>query len=488
MDEQFSKRKIVILDGTRSCDKHLDPILALLTDVVHKYHSDRTQIFKLQDIKLNPCIGCFNCWVSTPGKCIHGDAGPDILQAIVNSNTVIFFTPVVFGGYSSELKKIVDRFLPTVLPFFEELHGETNHRARYLSSPRFIGVGVQSHPQKREAKCFKMLVGRNAINCNVSKYAAEVVASTDSPETLYSQFQALLSRSDRLPWRSEASSLLKEKNFLPKSSTGKHRALLIVGSQKIKHPSTSSFLGEYLLKRLKKHDWKTESLTLGRDLLDERGQDNLCSSVDEADTILLFFPLYVDTLPFLVTKALEVMALRRNTADVVRPKRLFALINSGFPEPYQSAVALAVCRNFALECDMIWAGGLVMGCGEGLLSGQSAAGFKGLRGLKRPPLYYINRALKLSADALAEGHPVPEKAKRLIAKKPIPLITFSLWRQIFIKLGKSIWVKEATLNGVTKEKLFDRPYATETTSSLSEKKSGAVSTDSYGNSEEKEDD
>ncbi len=473
MNEQLSERKTVILDGTRHEDQHLDQILALLTDVVDKHHGGRTQIFRLRDIKLNPCIGCFNCWVRTPGKCIHDDDGPDILRAILNSDTVIFFTPVVFGGYSSELKKIEDRFLPTVLPFFRELHRETNHRARYLSAPRFIGVGVQSCPQEREAECFKMLVGRNAINCNVSNYAVEAVAGTDSLETLRSRFQALLSRSDKLPWRNEACSLLEEKISLPKSLIQKHRALLIVGSQKINHPSTSALLGEYLLKRLEKHGWETEALTLGRDILDGRGQDRLYSSVNEADTILLSFPLYVDTLPFLTTKALEVIALRRDTVNAAHPKRILALVNSGFPEPYQSAVALAVCRNFALECGMSWAGGLVMGSGEGLLSGYPVTGFRGLRGLKRPPLYYINRALRITADALAEGHPVPEKAVRLIARKPVPLISFGLWRQIFIKLGKNIWEKEAALNGLTREELFDRPYETEADSCISEKNSGA---------------
>ena len=148
MDEQFSKRKTVILDGTRSCDKHLDPILALLTDAVHKYHGGRTQIFKLRDIKLNPCIGCFNCWVKTPGKCIHRDAGTPILRAILNSDALIVFTPVVFGSYSSELKKGLERFLPILLPFFKKIHNEIHHVARYPFFPRLVGIGISPSLRK----------------------------------------------------------------------------------------------------------------------------------------------------------------------------------------------------------------------------------------------------------------------------------------------------------------------------------------------------
>ncbi|CAK8712143.1 hypothetical protein GMJAKD_01390 [Candidatus Electrothrix aarhusensis] len=99
-----------------------------------------------------------------------------------------------------------------------------------------------------------------------------------------------------------------------------------------------------------------------------------------------------------------------------------------------------------------------MGAGEGLLSGQPAAGFKGFREFKRPPLYYVNRVLNVTAKALTEGYPVPEKAVQLIAKNPIPLISFDLWRWVFIKLGKKTWEKEAMKNGLLKKTMFDKPY------------------------------
>jgi len=99
--------------------------------------------------------------------------------------------------------------------------------------------------------------------------------------------------------------------------TGK--ALLIVGSPKTKSPSTSGVLGRYLLERLKERGWETESLTLRAGLRLEAGQRELLSSTDRADLLLLAFPLYVDSLPFLVTKALEVIASHRQTLPNRRP-------------------------------------------------------------------------------------------------------------------------------------------------------------------------
>ncbi|MCI5140201.1 MAG: flavodoxin family protein [Candidatus Electrothrix sp. ATG1] len=264
----MAKKKIVILDGARPDDRHLDPILTILTDVLlRKHHKSRVQTFKLRKIKLNPCIGCFHCFIKTPGRCLHSDAGADILQAILHCDEVFFFTPVVFGGYSSELKKMVDRFLPLALPFFHKVHGETHHPPRYTAFPRFVGIGVQSRPQKKQADCFKILVGRNAVNFYPSSYAAEVVDSTASPEILRSRFQALLSRTDELPLGRELTLLSEHAVSAQKISTGNHRVLLIVGSQKIRQPNTSAVLGGHLLNRLKQHGWKTKSLTLRKNLL-----------------------------------------------------------------------------------------------------------------------------------------------------------------------------------------------------------------------------
>jgi multimeric flavodoxin WrbA len=457
-------KKTVILDGTRpDDDQHSDSILTTLINVLHEHENSRTQVFRLRDIKIKPCIGCFNCWVRTPGRCIHtDDAGSDILQAILNSDTLILFTPVVFGGYSSELKKMVDRFLPLWLPFFQEAHGETHHPFRYQTLSRFIGIGVHPDPSKKIHECFKMVIGRNAENLYSSSYTANVVGAADSKEKLSSQFQALLTGKDDLPSPDDLISLMNNMTSeAPTVSVGNRKILLLVGSPKPKKNSTSAVLGYSLLKKFERLNWDTELLTLNSTLLDEQeGRNKLFSAIRGADIISLSFPLYIDTLPFSVIRTLEIIA--RNKDKIIRPycsKYFLALVNNGFLEVYQNAPALAVCRNFAIECDMIWAGGLAMGAGEAFVSGRSLTGFTGFNGFKRLPLYHVVRALNMTATALAEGRPVPEKARRLIAKKPVPFISFGLLRQLYIKLGKRAWEKEAALNGLTEKDMLDRPYA-----------------------------
>lgn len=153
---------------------------------------------------------------------------------------------------------------------------------------------------------------------------------------------------------------------------------------------------------------------------------------------------------------MEILAYNRT--KMRRSKNLLAITNNALPESYQNAAALDICHNFALECGMTWVGGLALGGGEALFSGQSLTGIRGFRGFKRPPLYHVKRALNMTAVALAMGNSVPEKAVRLISKKPLPLVSFDFWRWIYIKLSCRIWKKEAAKNGLKINEIFEDPY------------------------------
>jgi multimeric flavodoxin WrbA len=448
--------KVTILDGTRPSDKKLEPLLAVLNDQLKRTGAE-VQTITLREVKLAHCFGCFGCWVETPGLCVEADAGREIAKAVSHSQTLILFTPICFGGYSSELKRMVDRLVPLALPHFTLYHGEVHHHPRYPDPPRLVGIGVQHHANSEEAAIFKALVGRNAINFHAPTHAAEVVMDTDSPETLHQRFEDALSRSQSSPLGKRITSGFPTPSTSGACSQalGSRKALLIVGSPKTKSPSTSGVLGSYLLGRLKAHGWETESLTLRAGLRLEPGQQELLSSTDRADLLILAFPLYVDSLPFLVTKALEVIASHRQTAQSTRPQRLAAIVNNGFPEAAQNALALAICRCFADQSGIAWAGGLAMGAGEALSSGQSLTAPARFG----PPVSHVIDALDMAGAALAEGQSVPGEAARMIAKSPIPLLHFSVWRWLFVKMGNRHWRTRAAGFGVSKEGLLAQPFA-----------------------------
>jgi multimeric flavodoxin WrbA len=84
-----------------------------------------------QDKRIAPCQGCFGCWIKTPGICVIDDAGRNVVQMAVQSDMIVFLSPVTFGGYSSCLKKAIDRMVPIALPFFMKIDGEIHHKSCY---------------------------------------------------------------------------------------------------------------------------------------------------------------------------------------------------------------------------------------------------------------------------------------------------------------------------------------------------------------------
>jgi hypothetical protein len=113
------------------------------------------------------CRGCFGCWVKTPGRCVIHDDMDRINRISMNSDVVIYLTPIVFGQYSANLKNAVDRWLPNVLPtFFSRSDGSTAHPARYESQPRMIMLGYGAETPEDE-QIFREITGRHRRNGEV---------------------------------------------------------------------------------------------------------------------------------------------------------------------------------------------------------------------------------------------------------------------------------------------------------------------------------
>jgi NADPH-dependent FMN reductase len=448
----MSREKLVIVDGAGAADQDLAPIRQVLSQVLASNGAE-VQIFPLREMKVAHCLGCFNCWIKTPGMCVEADAGREIAKALIRSDTAVLFTPVTFGGYSPELKKMVDHFIQLISPFFGMNHGEVHHQPRYARRPRLMVVGVQRKPNPDEARIFKTLAGRNAINLLPASFAVEVVCSAESADMLRRRFESLLNRSDALPFGDAAASVMPGP-VLPDATIAPgeaRRALLIVGSPKTNEPSTSGALGNFLLDQLAKLGWETESLTLRGSLHRAEAQSELLSAADRASLVILAFPLYVDALPYLPTRALTMIAAHRQTARDPAQQRFVAIVNSGFPETHQNAVALAICREFASQCGMSWAGGLAFAAG-GTIGGQPLTDAK----RNGPPVRYVIAALDMTAKALDKGLPVPAEAGKLIAKHHIPA---ALWNRLYLFMASDSFRKLAEKNGISKETLLAQPYA-----------------------------
>ncbi len=163
----------VVLDGSRN--KEGQGVIAALTDALARA-GYAVETISLRERTIAPCLGCFGCWIKTPGECVIDDDGRSVARAAARCALLVYFTPVTFGGFSSELKKAVDRLIPNISPFFARVRGETHHQRRYARCPSLIGLGTLPQPDRKAETLFKTLVEHNALNWRSLRTAAGVIA------------------------------------------------------------------------------------------------------------------------------------------------------------------------------------------------------------------------------------------------------------------------------------------------------------------------
>ncbi|MDA3845024.1 MAG: NAD(P)H-dependent oxidoreductase [Vallitaleaceae bacterium] len=128
---------ITIINGSNTDAKWLDHENALLSFAKKLETNHQVTLVTIKDLKLNYCTGCWDCWVKTPGVCMHKDDGPGYLKTIVKADMLLYASPIVSGFMSSETKKALDRFIPSVLPLIRPYEGEYHHLKRYDSANTF---------------------------------------------------------------------------------------------------------------------------------------------------------------------------------------------------------------------------------------------------------------------------------------------------------------------------------------------------------------
>lgn len=115
------------------------------------------------------CIGCFGCWVKTPGKCVIHDGyeatGIDMSKCM----ELILVSKCCYGSVSPFVKTVQDRAISYLHPNFVIRKGEMHHKRRYDNviqlSAHFYGDSI-TETEKETAK--------NLIYANADNYDAVV--------------------------------------------------------------------------------------------------------------------------------------------------------------------------------------------------------------------------------------------------------------------------------------------------------------------------
>ena len=122
----------------------------------------------------NNCIGCFSCWIKHPKKCIFNDEFSNTTNYLKDSDELVIISKCRYGCYSSKIKRVLERCIGYVLPYFTIRNNEIHHESRYNKKIK-LTTYFYGDITKDDKKVIEKLVKANAINLNVKQYTINYV-------------------------------------------------------------------------------------------------------------------------------------------------------------------------------------------------------------------------------------------------------------------------------------------------------------------------
>lgn len=423
---------ITILNGNPH-PSSFDDYLAQLKSTLEKKGHAVTQI-DLRDLKLSYCIGCFGCWVKTPGVCSSSDESCEMRRAVIHSDFTLWAAPLRMGFPSAQLKMALDKSIPLIHPYFVVDHGEAHHRPRYDRYPR-LGLLVEPEPttDQVDLEIVADVFSRTAINM---KSRLEFVQTSDAPVAAVAQrildkpttFVQAKKRLPALPGESiQPPTHLTLFNGSPRGNKGNTPIMLTQFAKGFASVPGKSY-EIHNLNRLNDHAQYVQTLA-------------------EAECVWLGFPLYTDAMPGMVKKFIEALAPLQGRKN--NPPMGF-LVQSGFPESLHSRHIERYLQKLASRLEVPYLGTIVKGGGEGIRmmpDNANAELFEALQGLGR--------------GTANTGQLDPELLSAVAGRERYPAILAPVFK-IFVRLPISRWYWDSQLkaNGVYEQR-FAAPYKLE---------------------------
>ena len=117
----------------------------------------------LSQLKIADCMGCFSCWVRTPGRCVIRDDAVGVYPLIAHSDHVIYVSRLFCGSYDVPMKTMLERAIPIQQAFIRIHHGETHHIQRAVAEKDAVILAYGDTGDEEQA-LFRLLAARNAHN------------------------------------------------------------------------------------------------------------------------------------------------------------------------------------------------------------------------------------------------------------------------------------------------------------------------------------
>ncbi len=393
-------------------DLRTHPTTALMAKIQHLY-DEPIDVIHMDETAIHPCIGCWDCWLKTPGRCVMKDDMEKAYQRYVNSDTIILLIDSAQGFINHRAKAFIDRSIPHYLPYIIIRGKECQHAKRYRKYADLVFHFDTEGLTSSEEQVIEDYLYRTAYQHKAKGYR--------------------LMGHDALQVKKLKHRKAKNKQ-LPQSLYQSDARLVIYNGSPRKTKSNSGTI----LKAVKAQLGDRVDI---RDLKDQAQWTHWAQAFQNEAHVLFFMPLYVHAMPSHVMAFIERLSPSNGS--------LGFFIQSGFPESSQSYYLEAYFEQLTQRLGRSYGGTAIKG---------------GMEGLQMRPLdaqAKMVQPLVLAIDHLATHKMFDNKqCRRLAIPVRFNMIVRLLFRLIFKKFVDGFWNSQLKANQAY-EHALDRPYEEE---------------------------
>ena len=130
------------------------------------------------DGRYAPCQGCFKCWTKHPAACEMKDALHHSSRVLGNTDDLTIITENLYGGYSPEIKNLLDRSIGVSAPLSTYRSRQMHHTLRYGRRNR-LHVIVYGDMNEAEKNTLRLMAERNAVNMGFREHSVTFCADKE---------------------------------------------------------------------------------------------------------------------------------------------------------------------------------------------------------------------------------------------------------------------------------------------------------------------
>jgi len=297
---------------------------------IRNLYNEPVNIIPFEKDSINACIGCWDCWLKTPGLCVMKDKMASHYLDYVTSDTVIILMDTAQGFLNHQAKAFFDRTIPHYHPYIELVNGECHHVARYKKYPTLVFFFDSSGLSTQEEQVIEDYLYRMAYH-----FKSKPFRIVNKDGFRLHQLEAREPKNHSIPF----------------ATTESMEKLIIYNGSPRLFDGNSSLI-------LNKVKAVLEERIEVRDLKQKNNWDKWTEDFKSNKHVMFFMPLYVHAMPSHVMAFMEKLEASQGS--------LSFFVQSGFPESSQSHYLEAYLNLLAIRLNRTYIGTAIKGGMEGL--------------------------------------------------------------------------------------------------------------------------